>query len=157
MAGVRQAVGKISVVGENEKAFTVFVQTPGTEEALFAIAGWKKLEHGPVVVAVPIGADETFGLVHREGRAIGWPVKNRSSSQRYGITSRIDAGAHGGGFTIYGDDAISDPPLGLPSGTIPLVGEKSLKFYGAGWRGHGVNRSRDAPAACLRYLVIENP
>ena len=62
-----QLVGEVTVVGQNEQAFAVFIESTGAEHSLPLKVGRKQVEDGPICVGVGVGVEKALRFVHGHG------------------------------------------------------------------------------------------
>ena len=65
---VGQLMGEVAVVGQDEQALAVFVESTGAEHPLPLKIGWEQVEDGAIGVWIGIGAEEALGLIHGHGQ-----------------------------------------------------------------------------------------
>ena len=95
--GMRQSLGKIAVVGQQQQALRVFVQSPDREEPL--IRDRDHVDRARTSFRVAVGAEHAFGFVQQE-------VTESGKSQPFGIEADIVSFRGDGTSRIVDDDPV---------------------------------------------------
>lgn len=128
-ARVRQSLGEVAVVGQQQQALRVFVQPSNGEESLICD---RDHVHGTrTSFRVPVGAEHTFGFVQQE-------VTESGKSQPFGIEADIVRFRGDGTSRIVDDDSVHRDAA-IPNvffAVAPRIhsghGEKFLQAHGVG-------------------------
>ena len=65
--GMSQLVGEVAVVGQDEEAFAIFIETSGAKHPLPLEVGGEQVEDGALRMGIGVGAEKAFGLIHGHG------------------------------------------------------------------------------------------
>jgi hypothetical protein len=127
-AGMGEGVGKVAVVGDEQKAFAFHVEASHVEDAR---PFWgKEVKDGSAVALVACGADITLGFVERGGELLGG-VKDALSS--FDDVPRLDLGGKiGDDMAVDPDFAVLDELFDSAAGAEAGGCEKAVKTHGTG-------------------------
>jgi hypothetical protein len=122
--GMKEAIGKFSIIGEQKKSFRVVVEPAHGKNPCSEIG--QKIQDSPAAPGIGCGGYATGGLIEGENNALRLE-RNRLSVEANAVRQRIDAAAEFGPLTVHLNPALPDQFLGGASRADSSPREKFLK------------------------------
>jgi hypothetical protein len=121
---MKEAIGKLPVIGEQKKSFGVVVEAADRKNPYAEIG--EKIQDSPAAPGIGCGGYATGGLIEGENNALGLE-RNGLSVEANAVRQRIDAAAEFGPLTVHLNPALPDQFLGGASRSDSSPREKFLK------------------------------
>jgi len=136
--GVKEAIGKLSIIGEQKKSFCVVVEPAHGKNPCSKIG--EKIQDSPAALGIGRGGYTAAGFIEGENNPL-CPERNWLAVQANAVLQRIYAEAELGLPAVYFDPALPDQFFGgAPRGYSSLC-EKFLKPHYTGSRRWQIGKS----------------
>ncbi len=136
---VHQAVGQLTVSGEQQQTGGVDVQTADVDPTTF-LGAWQAIKHGRATFRVVAGADLAIGLVVHDhpARRLGRLFTLDQLAVHSNGVMQVDALAKGGCYAVDLDAALADPGLNVTARAHANARENFLQLLANRWGDLGI-------------------